>query len=63
MSPLGLLRFGLVVTVAVLAFSEGKVLTQADVVDPASRNLPNPYQPIRNRGCYPKGGCGVVGQR
>jgi hypothetical protein len=38
-----------------MALSTGRVYTQADDVDPATRNLPNPYQTIRNWGTLPEG--------
>ena len=54
MSLLARLRFTLVVPVAVIALSGGRVYTQADV-DPAANNLPSPYQTIRNWGMLPEG--------
>ena len=49
------LRFAVVVPLAVVALSGGRAYAQADLVDPATNNLPNPYQTTRNWGTLPEG--------
>lgn len=54
MSLFGRLRLTLVVPIGVIALFGGKAYTQANL-DPASNNLPSPYQTTRNWGTMPAG--------
>lgn len=50
------LRFTLIATVVAMALSRGRASTQADVVDPARNNLPNPNPTvIKSWGILPEG--------
>ena len=55
MSPSTRLTFAVVVPMAMVTLFGGKAYAQPGVVDPATNNLPNPYQTTRNWGTLPEG--------